>query len=268
MKTNPRLSRILARGLLALLVLFAGTGCVASRYKPARKKTPPPRTLNVTFVPGPLEASLSALITYNGPGSWKRNAFWDEYVVALRNPGPEPLLVSDPALVDPAGTNRTPGSKPWVLERESKTLERHYKDTGIAFVRYTVPGVLILGTGMTIALANTTFITWGPTTAGAGAGGTVAAATLIALPVYYVAVLTINHRNKAAMEKEFTRRRLDLPLTLAPGESRTGSLFFPMVPNPQALKLRWSTGQTGGESILPLEFLHGLHTRPADATPH
>jgi RNA polymerase sigma factor (TIGR02999 family) len=34
-----------------------------------------------------------------------------------------------------------------------------------------------------------------------------------------------NHHNKVAMGKEFTRRRLVLPLPLAPGETRTGSFF-------------------------------------------
>ena len=52
--------------------------------------------LNVAFASAPLKATLSSLITYNGPGSWKRNAFWDEYVVPLVRGGytfhhPSPL---------------------------------------------------------------------------------------------------------------------------------------------------------------------------------
>ena len=94
---------------------------------------------------------------------------------------------------------------------------------------------------------------------------TAGAVTIIALPVYYLGVITINHSNKLAMEKEFNRRRLVLPLTLAPGETRTGSCFFPMVPNPRSLGLHWSVGATGGDTVLPLDFLHGLHLQPAPA---
>jgi len=266
MKKEFPLPRLIALAFLAVLLPLTSTGCVSTRYKAAPKDTPPPRTLNVTFAPGTLEAALVSLITYNGPGSWKRDAFWDEYVVTLRNSGIVPLLVSDPGLVEFTGASRAVGSEPWALEKSSKTLERQYKDAGIAFVRYTAPGALIFGTGMAVALANTPFFaTWGPATASAGAGNAIAAATLVALPVYYGVVLTINHHNKIGMEKEFNRRRLVLPLLLAPGETRTGSLFFPMVPNPRSLRLAWAAGSTRGESVLPLDFLHGLHAAPAKA---
>jgi hypothetical protein len=52
-----------------------------------------------------------------------------------------------------------------------------------------------------------------------------------------------------------------LPLTLAPGKARVGSLFFPMVPNPRSLSLRWSGGSTGGGLTLPLDSVHGLHVK-------
>ena len=88
------------------------------------------------------------------------------------------------------------------------------------------------------------------------------------VPVYYITVVTINHRNKAAVVAEFNRRRLVLPLTLPPGGTRIGSFFFPMVPNPRSLGLRWSTGPASGESVLPLDFLHGLHVKnPAPSAP-
>ena len=258
MKTETYLPRLIALTLLAVIFLLFFTGCVSSRYKEARKDTPPPKLLNVAFAPAPLKATLSTLITYNGPGSWKRDAFWDEYVVTLRNPGPVPLLVSEPGLVDFAGTNRSDGSEPWVLEKASKTLERQYKEAGIAFVRYTAPGVLILGAGAAAISSVGIF---------SAAAGTAATATVVVLPLYYIGVLTINHHNKAGMEKEFNRRQLVLPLTLAPGETRTGSLFFPMVPNPRSLGLSWSAGPSRGESVLPLDFLHGLHAAPAQDKP-
>ncbi len=254
MKHAYHLPRIIALATLGAITLCFFTGCVAGRYQKARKNTPPPQLINVAFAPAPLEAALTTLITYNGPGSWKRDAFWDEYVVTLHNPGQEPLTVSSANLVDFAGATRTPGPDPWALERLSKTLEQKYKDAGIAFVRYTAPTIIIVGAGAAV-VGSVGFWT--------GAASTAAGATLILLPVYYVGVLTINHHNRVAIEKEFNRRRLALPLTLAPGETRTGSLFFPMEPNPRALSLGWSTSSAGGYCTLPLDFLRGLHVAPA-----
>jgi hypothetical protein len=258
MKNESQLPRLTALVLLAAIVLLACTGCVSSRYKKAPQETPPARMLNAAFVPGPLEASLSSLITYNGPGSWKRNAFWDEYVVTLRNPGPEPLLVSESGLVDFTGAVRVAGNEPWALEKSSKKLERQYKEAGIAFVRYTTPGVLIIGAGAA-ALSSAGIFSAAATTA--------ATATVVVLPVYYITVLAINQHNRIGMETEFNRRRLVFPLTLAPGEIRSGSLFFPMVPNPRSLRLSWSAGDATGASELPLEFLRGVHAAPTTEKP-
>jgi hypothetical protein len=207
--------------------------------------------LNVAFGPAPLGARLNSVITFNGPGSWKRDAFWDEYVVTLHNPGAQPIAVTAVGLTDFGRTLQAAEDDPWALEKESKTLERKYKDNGIAFVRYTAPGVLIVGTGAAVI-----------SSAGIFSAG---AATVIALPVYYVAILTINHHNKVAMQREFSRRRIALPLTLAPGETRVGSLFFPMIPSPRALAVHWSDDSGRGDATLALDFLHGLHLKTSTA---
>ena len=246
---TPRLVPAVA---LSLSVTFLSTGCVSNKYKEAKKDTPPPELLNVTFAPALLEAVLSTVITYNGPGSWKRDAFWDEYVVTLHNPGSQPLTVATAGLTDFAGLARTAGTEPWALEKQSKTLERQYKDAGIAFVRYTAPGVLILGAGVAAISSAGIF--------SAGAAGA-ATATVVVLPLYYIGVLVINHSNKVAMEKEFNRRRLALPLTLAPGETRTGSCFLPMVTSPRSLALHWSSESGSGDTVLSLDFLRGLHLK-------
>jgi hypothetical protein len=68
---------------------------------------------------------------------------------------------------------------------------------------------------------------------------------------------------------EFNQRCLALPLTFAPGEARVGSLFFPMVPNPRTLILRWTSRAGGDEILIPLESQHGLHIKaPVQASAH
>ena len=81
------------------------------------------------------------------------------------------------------------------------------------------------------------------------------------VPTYFLGRAIANDEDGADIEAEFRLRRLALPLVLAPGQTRLGCLFFPMVPSPHSLSLRWSRGSESGECVLALEFLHGLHIK-------
>lgn len=174
-RLDARPSRL--RGPLAFVIACVAlcmVGSVSSKYKFADKKTPPAQTLSVHFPPAPLDANLTSIITYGGPGSWKREAYWDEYVVSLHNTGEQPLQITSATLVDFAGASRSTGDDPRALERESKTLERKYRDSGIAFARIAAPRILV-SSAEPVVIAN----------AGIGAAGAAAAttATAVALPV-------------------------------------------------------------------------------------
>jgi len=242
-------------------MIYCQSACVATKYKLAKKNTPPVQPLNITFPPSPpLQPTLATLISYGGPGSWKREALWDEYVVTLENHGERPLTVESATLADSSGVPYAAGSNPWALEKQSKMLEKQYRDHGQAFMRAAGPGVLIVGVGaatVSAAASGGVFIS-------AGVAGA-AVATVVVLPVYYIAVLGINHHNKKAVMTEFNRRRLPLPVTLAPGETRTGSVFYPMVRSPGSLTLYWSNDPGGATAMLSLEFLRALHVPAAPA---
>ncbi len=239
-----------ASALLLAVALFLVTACVSPKYKRADKNTPPVQPLNVKFPPSTLDSLLYAEISDGSPGSWKRDAFWDEYVMVMHNEGDQALTIVSATLTDYAGAVRTAGTDPWALERESKTLEKRYREAGVAFARVAAPRVIV-GAAEPGVVASA-----GIGTTGAAAAAT---ATAVALPVYGVTVFGINMHNKAAIKHEFNRRRVPLPLTLGPGETRSGSFFFPMVPNPQTLTVRWTGSAGDGESTLELHFLQGLH---------
>jgi hypothetical protein len=246
---NRRLVFTSASRLLSAAVLCAMAACVSPKYQQS-KSTPPIQPLNVKFPSATLDSSLYSEISDGGPGSWKREAFWDEYIVIMRNDGDQTLNIASASLVDNAGAARPAGSDPWVLERESKTLEKRYQDAGIAFSRMAAPRVIASAAEPTVVAS-----------AGIGTAGAATAATLtaVALPIYGATIFGINMQNKAAIKKEFNRRRVPLPLTLGPGEMRAGSFFFPMVPNPQSLTVRWTAGGGDGATTLDLHFLQGLH---------
>ena len=239
-----------ATSLLFAAALCLVAACVSPKYQRAAKSTPPIQPLDVKFPSSMLDSSLHTEISDGGPGSWKREAFWDEYIVSMRNEGDQALNISSATLIDYAGAVRSAGSDPWALERESKSLEKRYRDAGIAFSRMAAPRVILSAAEPTVVAS-----------AGIGTAGAATAATLtaVALPVYGVTVFGINMHKKAAIKKEFNRRRVPLPLTLGPGETHTGSFFFPMVPNPQALSVRWTSSAGDGETTLELHFLQGLH---------
>ena len=140
-------------------VLCCQGGCVATKYRLAKKNTPPVQLLNVAFPPtAPLQPTLAALIIYGGPGSWKREALWDEYVVTLQNSGERPVIVDAATLTDSDGMTVAAGVDPWALEKQSKILEKQYRAGGLAFIRAAGPGVLIVGAGAAAAAATTTSV--------------------------------------------------------------------------------------------------------------
>ena len=256
---------VVATAATVALVLLCLHGCVAPKYKLAKKDTPPVQSLNIAFPPtSPLVPTLASIISYGGPGSWKRQAIWDEYVVTLENRGERPLTIDSAALADSAGTAYAAGTDPWALEKQSKVLENQYRNRGEAFLRAAGPGVLLIGVGAATASATATA---GGMAIVSPAFGGAAVAAIFVLPVYYLTVVGINHYNKTAVRTEFKRRLLSLPLTIAPGEARTGSLFFPMVRSPGSLTLQWSNEGGSAVAELPLDFLHALHVPAAPAIP-
>jgi hypothetical protein len=177
----------------------------------------------------------------------------------MQNGREQSVTVDFTTLTDSEGKDVAAGVDPWALEKQSKILEKQYRTSGLTFVRTAGPAVLIVGAGATAAAATTASVFVSAAAAGAALAG------IVILPVYYVSVWGINHHNKKAVMAEFTRRRLTLPLTLAPGETRTGSVFFPMVRDPGSLNLHWSSETGTGEATLPLDFLHGLHVPATQA---
>ncbi len=180
----------------ALLIAAAGlclvSACVSPKYKRADKNTPPVQPLNVQFPSSTLDISLYTEISDGGPGSWKREASWDEYVVIMHNGGDQVLNLTSATLMDYAGAVRPAGMDPWALERESKNLETRYRDAGIDFARMAAPRVIATAAEPVVV-------------AGAGVGATgavaVATATAVALPVYAVTIFSINMHNRHPSRK-------------------------------------------------------------------
>jgi len=244
--------------LVAVLLSAVALSSVraANNDQTAQGGTPRLLPINLATIQPPVVMVLDTIITYNGPGSWKREALWDEYVVTISNQGPQPLTVASAELTDFAGTIHATGIGMQSLERQSTILEQECLDAGLAFARDAGPTAVTVGGGVRLV---------GAASANTGAGMAVVAAGVPVPASYTRKIVSLN---KVYFVGEFEQRRLALPLTLAPGEARVGSLFFPMVPNPRALSLHWSSGTTSGGLTLPLDSVQGLHVKaPATAVP-
>ncbi len=199
------------RGCCLRLVVLACavctvTGCVTSKkYRMSKDGTPPAKILNWSTATPPAALTLQSVIIFKGPGSWKREARWDEYVVQLNNRGDQPITLDSAVLTDLQGTPQYPGNEPWALEKQSYTNWDKYGRNGVRLVAGA--GVVMLYGAAVEAGAAGTIMAGGATTGAVAAIDVVPIIAVVDIGV----VAVVNHNNKVAVQKEFDRRRLTLP---------------------------------------------------------
>lgn len=262
------------------LALLAGTGCVSAKYKPAPKDTPPPVALNLTSAPAkpapvftpandpsPTEAlptivvTVHSVISFRGPGSWKRDAYWDEYVVSVVNRGADPLVVESAILTDFEGDATEPGINPWLLEKQSRLHVDELQRDHSALVQVG-GGFATVMAGSFLGVAS---LGGGSAAAGTWAAGIVGAAVI---PIYIGGAIYRNVSSRHDIEGEFARRRLVLGGVVAPGSTVSGSLFFRISPGPQRLVLHSRVGGEPRDLGVDLAPLAGLHLNVPAAAQH
>jgi len=237
-----------------MVLLFAGVMECGALAAAAPPKSPilPPRVLDWDHAVPEGDLKLSTVIVYNGPGRWTPAARWDEYVVAITNPGKEELRIESAKLTDVLGQPQLAGPNPRKLTLLSEDNYYKYRDEGLKL--RTGAGTLGAGDtpdGPPAVVAVRTGLGFG-----LGVAETV-------IPVLGLFTLPFDMRLNETREKEFARRCLVLPLTIAPGATVKGSLFFPVTPGPKQLALVAHSGSVPTELTLDLKLLADLHFKPA-----
>ncbi len=252
--------------VITILALgFAQSGCVtAKKYRLAKPDATAAKPLGWSVASPPAELTLAELIVFKGPGSWKREARWDEYMVRISNHGEQSLRIDSAELIDLLGQPQVPGVDPWKLEKLSYTNWDKYGKTGLKLLAGAGAVALYVGAAYAVASADLLATGFG----GAAASGGAAVTMLNVIPVLALVDVTtvavMNHNNKKKVGAEFDRRRLALPLTIAPGATTEGSFFFPMTPGPQRLVLKGTAGEAPLELVLELKQLASLHLKPKE----
>ena len=240
---------------LCVAAALALTGCVSNKYKTAPKDTPPAIALDLAAETPAARAQLRSVIIFKGPGSWKKEAYWDEYVITFVNHAAVPLTLESAELFDLDDAAQLPGTHPWKLEGISREKLKVASHTGRN---------IALGAGATLVWVGTAGAIAASTMVGGVTGGLAIAAPVVVLGLPVLAIgsgmrLLIN---RSDISQEFTRRRLLLPVAVPMGENISGSLFFPVTPGPRRLVLRYRTGDTAEPVTIDLAALAGLHLQP------
>lgn len=245
-------SRLIALVILGAIPIVALTGCVSARNQMVTSNRTGPVGLNLTTRQPPVEATVKSLIVYHGSGSWKRDAYWDEYTVEIVNPGDAPLTLESARLTDFRGESTMPGDNPRLLEKQSLTFEKEFNRRAREVLVQIGGGYLAVGMAGSAMFLSGIACTTASTVMFAGI-----------IPVYAAGTIYANVNGRREIEKEFQRRRLVLPQTLAAGRSVQGSLFFRISPGPQHLALHGHTGSEPFDLTIDLTPLGPLHIKPA-----
>ncbi len=211
-----------------------------------------------------ISVALDWVIIRAGPGTWAKNADWDEYLLRIENVSTGPVDVTGIALFDSLGTRLDPGEGRKVLVKASKRTKKRYKDSGLE-VKAGRSGVGMFATGAAITFVGYTaaaVAAQGAIMAGsasAGGAGVVAGGILLAGPALAIGGI-IRNANNSKVDKEIRRRQSALPLQVLTDSEQRVDVFFPLAPSPTHMEIRYRS--QSGEQVLALdlkEAMDGLH---------
>jgi hypothetical protein len=210
---------------LSMGILLAMTACVSSRYV-ANPSTTPPEVI-LQGVTEDLAITLRNVIVPDGVGSWVKGAKWTEWVLTFNTSAD--VRVERIALIDARGVYVN--SNVTSLQDLESTTERMAQDWKT--------GTVNLAAGA-LQFVPIPFLTYG---------------------VYLGNMMYSSYARTAdydAIQQEFRKRTLPLPLDLGRGADVTGSAFFPLLPQPRTLAIKYHTSKGETELKLPLDQLGTL----------
>jgi len=202
-----------------------------------------------------LTVSLDWVIIRNGPGTWVKNAGWDEYLLRIRNQSTQPVRLTHLFIVDSLDTRIEPLSGRKQLIKGSKETSRRYKKSGIK-----------IKAGAGRATLRTAGLTAGGAALGAAAagGGWATAGAIVGGGLVLAPILAVGGvmrgSNNSKVSEAIELRHTEIPLELAANGEIRLDVFFPIAPSPKSLEIKYENGS--GDYGLVVEIggkLDGLH---------
>jgi len=254
--TNSNINLITTSALILIACVLAGCGGTKIL------KEPEPLAIGDSIAAGSdqrLSAALDWVIFRDGPGTWARNADWDEYLIRVENAGDDSLQIIDIAVVDSLGVEVNSREDRRQLIKGTKETERRYRDDGIK-VKAGLSGTVLVGASVAAA-AGTSGLGAAAMAGGGAAAG--AAAVVVLVPALAVGGIA-RGVNNGKVNVEIESRQTPLPLMLVAGEKKSLNVFFPLAPSPQEILVTYADSQ--GQYMLAIDTrtaLEGLHLAQA-----
>jgi len=204
-----------------------------------------------------LSVTLDWVIVRDGPGTWSRNADWDEYLLRVKNDSDQPVRMTRLIVVDSLDMPTESVAERKQLVKSSKKTARRYKKSGIKVKAGSGRGTLDVATA-TAAGAGLGAALGTGTIAGA-TGGAIAVGAVVLAPVLAVGGV-MRGVNQSKVNGVIESRQTALPLKLVAGEEFALDMFFPIAPSPKKVELTYS--DTEGEHRIVIDTsaaLDGLH---------
>ena len=247
--------RLFTFALACVLVLCGCGGTKVLKEAQPIQTTQPLATVSDQQV----TAILDWVIVRDGPGTWAKNADWDEYLLRVSNLSDQPIQVTRVIVVDSLDTRIESQPNRKQLVKGSKQTARRYKGSGIKVKAGRGVGTMLVAGGAVtgIGLVAYTAATWGA--AAAGTGVVAAGAVLLAGPALAVGGIVRGVRNRA-VSNQIEQRQTILPLELPAGKELQLDVFFPLAPSPGMVELSY-TDATGEHTLIidTSAALNGLH---------
>ena len=194
-------------GLLAPLLAAASVtlaGCVG----PALLQEPLPLELSIPVAAATDErilASIDAVIVRNGPGTWVRDAEWDEYLIRIRALSDATVQVRGIAVFDALQGRVEPRANGKSLLEGTRETRARYAQAGKPGPEgTTVPAVFLSANEFAVLL----------------------------LPLVMFDAVVGGHSYRQ-VDNEIQRRRTRLPVAVPGGGEKNIDLFFPRTPLPR-----------------------------------
>jgi hypothetical protein len=211
-----------------------------------------------------VEAILDWVIVRDGPGTWARNADWDEYLLRVSNHSAQPVKLVRLTVVDSLDTRIEPQFGRKQLVKNSKKTARRYKESGIKVKAGRGVGTMLVagaavtavGIGAASAVAATSALSGA---AAAGSAGAAVGGLLLLGPALAVGGI-VRGVNNSKVNNEIELRQTTLPLDIPAGEELGLNVFFPLAPSPKILELIY-VDEAGERSLIvdTSKALDGLH---------
>jgi hypothetical protein len=202
-----------------------------------------------------LVVAFDWVIVRDGPGTWSKNADWDEYYFRVKNVSSEEITINSIVVFDSLETMIQSSSKRKELIKGSKLASKRYDDEGVT-VQAGLGGGALVAVGGATAAAGVSVLS--ATMAGA-AGAAGAVGVLVAAPVLVVGGM-LRGVNNSKVSREIENRSTHLPLVLSEDSEVALDVFFPLSPSPVRIEFSYSGNEA--DYLLTIdtaEALDGLH---------